>query len=96
MQEALCDLEKDRNVLVIPGKVEDGFGTEGCRNEIVHCTKAEGMWLIRCLLWDRQDSELEANTEKGLMHMKLINLSEFILHCRGHLPLFYLPVINLL
>lgn len=33
----MCDLDKDRNVLAVPGKVEDGVGTEGCGNEIVLC-----------------------------------------------------------
>lgn len=33
----MCDLDKDHNVLAVPGKAEDGVGTEQCRNEIVLC-----------------------------------------------------------
>lgn len=81
-------MDKDDNVLAVPGKVEGGFGTEQCRNEAV-LRQGEGMgesdacFSIR----DRRGAELAANTAKGLMHMNLINLSEFLLHCRGHLPL---------
>lgn len=33
----MCDLDKDCNVLAVPGKVKDRFGTEQYKNEIVLC-----------------------------------------------------------
>lgn len=86
---------KDYNVLAVPGKAEDRFVTEQYKNEIVLC-QGRRDWLKQLPSAFTFGTKFIAGSRdsQDSVYMNLIKLSEYILYCSGHVPLFCLSSIS--